>query len=108
VKVHARDYYEYDPGTGDIYALLQIFFGVTKTNQGTGEVLHHTEVREYPGYQKSQLTLIRLAVSYSADAISKSWRIILPYLEDTFTISAPPFNGNAPPEANIDEQVHEV
>ena len=108
VKVHARSWYEVDPGTGDIYMLLQIFFGVTKTNHGTGEVLHHTEVREYPGYQVHQLTLIRLAVSYSADAFSKNWRIILPDLEDTFTLSVPPFNQAQPLEANIDEQVHEV
>jgi hypothetical protein len=108
VKVHARDHYEYDPETGDIYMLLQIFFGVTKTHEGTGEVSHHTEVKEYPGYLSSQLSLSRLAVSYSADAFAKSWHISLPDYEETFTLSVPPFNGNVPLEPNVDEQVHTV
>jgi hypothetical protein len=107
VKVHARSEYREEPGTGVILILLQIFFGVTKTNQMTGEVLHHTEVLEYPGYQVSELTLIPIGVTYSAEVFSKRWRIILPGLEDTFELSVPPFNRLEPPEANVDEQVHE-
>jgi hypothetical protein len=108
VKVHARDHYEYDPVTGDVYMLLQIFFGVTRVHEGTGEVLHHTNVREFAGYLSSQLSLTRLGVSYSADAFTKSWRISLPGLEEVFTLSVPPFNGSVPLEPNVDEQVHSV
>jgi hypothetical protein len=106
VKVHARSDYREDPESGDIYILLQIFFGVTKTDYVTGNVFHHTEVLEYPGYQVSDLTLTPLGVTYSADSFSKIWRIILPDLEDTFTLSVPPFNGFVPLAANVDEQVH--
>jgi hypothetical protein len=97
---------EMDPETGEIYLLLQIFFGVTKFNHITGEVLHHTEVREYPGYLANELVITPIGSSYSADAFSKSWRIILPDLEDTFTLSVPPFNGLEPPEENVEQQVH--
>ena len=108
VKVHARDFSEEDPETGMVFRLLQICFGVTKTHKGTGEVFHHAEFREYPGYLVSDLTLTVLFVSFSADGLSKSWRIHLPDLEETFVLSVPPFNGLVPFEPNIDEQLHEV